>query len=397
MKRNTWRHGLFAGAALTALTLTMSMPASAARASPSRPTAPRSVHAIASTASAKVRWSAPASSGGSAVKSYVATSHPSSRSCTTARKSCVVKGLKAGSVYTFTVVAKNAAGASRRSRSSNRVMTSVSIASSRAHYLAAITTFNTALASAQAAIATWGASTPLATETTDLSNLQATFTAYTTALRKDKWPAAARADISSYITVVTALGKDYVGFANASSASNAALLVDTFFSDGNEEAQRDYKVRADLKMTQLITGPVASTSTAVAIGSSQTVHDFYGDALTVTMSQILDPATAGTGSGLPDAGFRFVAVEAVLSNTSSGDVGGDANLAMTVRGSDGKTYLANYATVAACTNYSYGEIDVPASGTSTGCVVFQLPTGVTVQSVSFSLDSGYLDTAVWNA
>jgi hypothetical protein len=308
-----------------------------------------------------------------------------------------VKGLKAGSVYTFTVVAKNAAGASRRSRSSNRVMTSVSIASSRAHYLAAITTFNRALTSAQAAIATWDASTPLATETTDLSNLQATFTAYTTALRKDKWPAAARADIASYITVVTALGKDYVSFANASSASNAALLVNTFFSDGNEEAQRDYKVRADLKMTQLITGPVASTSTAVAIGSSQTVHDFYGDALTVTMSQILDPATAGTGSGLPDAGYRFVAVEAALSNTSGGDVGGDANLAMTVRGSDGKTYLANYAAVAACTNYSYGEIDVPASGTSTGCVVFQLPTGVSVQSVSFSLDSGYLDTAVWNA
>jgi len=396
MKRNTWRHGLFA-AALTALTLTMSMPASVASASPSRPTAPRSVHAIARTASAKVRWSAPASSGGSAVKSYVATSHPSNRSCTTARESCVVKGLKAGSVYTFTVVAKNATGTSPRSRSSNRVTTSTSIASSRANYLAATTTFNNALARAQAAIATWGPSTPLATETTDLSNLHATFTAYRTTLRKEKWPGTVRADIASYVTVVTALGKDYVGLASASSASNAAQLVDTFFSDGNEEAQRDYKVRADLKMTQIITGPVASRSTPVAIGSSQTVHDFYGDALTVTMSQILDPATAGTGSGLPDAGDRFVAVEAVLSNPSTGDVGGDANLAMTVRGSDGKTYLANYGTVGACTNYSYGEIDVPASGNSTGCVVFQLPTGVTVQSVSFSLDSGYLDTAVWNA
>lgn len=397
MKRNTWRHGLFAGAALTALTLTMSMPASVASASPSRPTAPRSVHAIASTASAKVRWSAPASSGGSAVKSYVATSHPSSRSCTTARKSCVVKGLKAGSVYTFTVVAKNAAGASPRSRSSNRVMTSVSIASSRANYLAATTTFNTALASAQAAIATWDASTPLATETTDLSNLQATFTAYTTTLRKDKWPAAARADIASYITVVTAVGKDYVGLASASSTSNAALLVNTLFSDGNEEAQRDYKVRADLKMTQLITGPVASTSAPVAIGSSQAVHDFYGDVLAVKVNQIVDPATPGAGSGPPNAGYRFVAVQEVLSNTSSGDVGGDANLGMTVLGTDGKTYLADYSTVAECTNYSYGEIDVPAGASSTGCVAFQLPTGVTVKSVSFSLDPGYLDTAVWNA
>lgn len=397
MKENTWRHGLLAGTALTALALSMSTPASVASASPSRPTAPWSVHAIAGTASARVRWSAPASSGGSAVRSYVATSHPSNRRCTTARKSCVVRGLKAGSVYTFTVVARNAAGASPRSRSSNRVTTTVSIASSRANYSAATTTFNRALARDQAAIATWGSSTPSATETTDLSNLHATFTAYRTTLRKDKWPVTARADIASYITEVTALGNDYVRFASASSASNAAQVVNTFFSDGNEEAQRNYKVRADLKMTQLITGPVASTSTPVAIGSAQTVHDFYGDVLTVTMSQIFDPATAGTGSGPPDAGYRFVAVEAVLSNTGSGDVGGDANLGMTVRGSDGKTYLANYATVAECTNYSYGEIDVSASGTSTGCVVFQLPTGVTVQSVSFSLDSGYLDTAVWNA
>ena len=396
MKQNTWRHELVAGAVLTALTLMMSMPVAVASASPSRPTAPRSVHAIAKTASVRVRWSAPASSGGSAVKRYVATSHPLNRSCTTVRRSCVVKGLRAGSVYAFTVVAKNAAGASPRSRSSNRVRTLVSIASSRANYSAAITTFNSALARAQAAIATWTASTPLATETTDLSNLKSTFTAYTTSLRRDKWPTAARADIASYIIVTTALGKDYVGLASASSASNAALLVSTFFTDGNEQAQRDYKVRAVLKMTQLITGPVASTSTPVAIGTSQAVHDFYGDVLTVTMSQFLDPATAGNGSGPPDAGYRFVAVEADLSNTSNGDVGGDANLGMMVRGSDGKTYLANYGTVVECTNYSYGEIDVPVGGTSTGCVVFQLPTGVTVQSVTFSLDSGYLDTAVWN-
>ena len=227
-----------------------------------------------------------------------------------------MKGLRAGSVYTFTVVAKNAAGAGPRSRSSNRVMTSVSIASSRANYFAATNRFNRALASAQAAIATWDASTPLSTETTDLSNLRATFRAFTNSLRKDKWPAAARAAIASYITITTALGKDYVGLASASSASNAALLVSTFFTDGNEEAQRDYKVRADLKMTQLITGPVASTSTPVAIGTSQTVHDFYGDVLTVTMSQILDPATAGTGSGPPDAGYRFAAVKADLSQAA---------------------------------------------------------------------------------
>lgn len=300
-------------------------------------------------------------------------------------------------MYTFTVVAKNGAGASPRSRSSNRVSIAVSIAGARANYVAANATLETSLAADLTAIDAWTASTPVATETTDLTNLQDTFTTYIRTLKKDKWPLAARADMAALVAEVSTLGTDYVALYGATSASNAALLFDTFQGDSNKEAQGDYKVRADLKMAQLITGPVASTSTPVAIGASQIVHDFYGDSLTVTVSAIVDPATAGSGSGLPDAGFRFVAVEAAFSNTTNGEVEGDTNLGMTVTGSDGQTYSADYGTVAQCTNYTYGEIDVPAGDSASGCVVFQLPTSVTVQSVQFSLDAGYLDSVAWNA
>jgi hypothetical protein len=397
MKRSIWRHGFFTSVALVALTTAVTLPASVAGAASSRPSAPRSVRARARTASAHVSWAAPASSGSSLIKRYVVTSHPTRRTCTTPSKSCVVKGLKAGSVYTFTVVAKNSAGASPRSRSSNRVSIAVSIAGARANYLAANATLGTSLTADLAAIDAWTASTPVATETTDLTNLQDTFATYIRTLKKDEWPLAARADMSAYIAEASALGADYVAIYGATSASNAALLFDALQGGTNKVAQGDYKVRADLKMGQLITGPVASTSTPVAIGASQVVHDFYGDTLTTTVSQIVDPATAGSDSGLPDAGYRFVAVEATFSNATSGEVEGDTNLGMTVTGSDGQTYTADYGTVAQCTNYTYGEIDVPAGDSASGCVVFQLPTSVTVQSVQFSLDAGYLDAVVWNS
>jgi hypothetical protein len=122
------------------------------------------------------------------------------------------------------------------------------------------------------------------------------------------------------------------------------------------------------------------------------VHDFYGDTLSATVSQIVDPATAGANSGLPDAGYRFVAVEVNLSNTdpSNGEVVSNAN-------SDGQTYSADFGTVSQCTNFTFGEFQLPTGDTATGCVVFQLPTAVTVASVQFSLDAGYLDTVVWTA
>ena len=68
-----------------------------------------------------------------------------------------------------------------------------------------------------------------------------------------------------------------------------------------------------------------------------------------------------------------------------------------VVGSDGQTYSADFGTVSQCTNFTFGEFQLPTGDTATGCVVFQLPTAVTVASVQFSLDAGYLDTVVWTA
>ena len=58
---------------------------------------------------------------------------------------------------------------------------------------------------------------------------------------------------------------------------------------------------------------------------------------------------------------------------------------MTVTGSDAQTYSADYGTVSDCVNFELGVFQLPLSDSATGCVVFELPTSVTVQSIQFTL------------
>lgn len=95
----------------------------------SRPAAPASVTAVAAKTAAVVSWSAPSSDGGSAITSYVVTSHPANRTCRSTTTTCTVSGLANGTPYTFTVVARNAVGASPSSPPSQGVVPLASIVS----------------------------------------------------------------------------------------------------------------------------------------------------------------------------------------------------------------------------------------------------------------------------
>ena len=69
-----------------------------------------------------VSWTAPAADGGAAITGYTATASPGGATCTTTgATTCTVTGLRNATAYTFTVTARNMAGASAASTASARV------------------------------------------------------------------------------------------------------------------------------------------------------------------------------------------------------------------------------------------------------------------------------------
>ena len=88
------------------------------------PGAPNNVTAARGDRSATVGWTAPSSSGGSALTGYTITSSPGGITRTVAadQTTAVLTGLTNGTSYTFTVVARNGAGASPPSEPSFAVV-----------------------------------------------------------------------------------------------------------------------------------------------------------------------------------------------------------------------------------------------------------------------------------
>lgn len=85
------------------------------------PSEPVNVTATPGDGRVTVRWSTPATDGGSAITSYTATASPGGATCVTSTNACVVTGLSNGTNYTFTVVARNAIGTSTASDASGPV------------------------------------------------------------------------------------------------------------------------------------------------------------------------------------------------------------------------------------------------------------------------------------
>jgi hypothetical protein len=152
------------------------------------------------------------------------------------------------------------------------------------------------------------------------------------------------------------------------------------------------KTTADTTPTASVPPTPGTSSAAPAAahtGAMLTLTGEGGAKATVQLTQVIDPAQGADQFTTPDAGKRFVATVFKITNTSGSALTGDANNDVSVVGSDNQTYTADFDNVSECTNFASGQYQLAAGESTTGCVVFQVPTGAAVAKVKYSPSSGF--------
>jgi hypothetical protein len=108
--------------------------------------------------------------------------------------------------------------------------------------------------------------------------------------------------------------------------------------------------------------------------------------ITVTLLQVINPATVPNGWG--DAGKTYIATKLKITNAGTSSIVGNTNSDVSVVGSDNHSYRADFATVTECKDFVDGWFLLAAGASTTGCVVFKLPQGVTSVKVKYAPSSG---------
>jgi hypothetical protein len=108
--------------------------------------------------------------------------------------------------------------------------------------------------------------------------------------------------------------------------------------------------------------------------------------ITVTLLQVINPATVPNGWG--DAGKTYIATKLKITNAGTSSIVGNTNSDVSVVGSDKQSYRADFATVTECKDFVDGWFLLAAGASTTGCVVFKLPQGVTSVKVKYAPSSG---------
>jgi hypothetical protein len=114
----------------------------------------------------------------------------------------------------------------------------------------------------------------------------------------------------------------------------------------------------------------------------------------VYLTKVIDPAQGADQYTAPDAGKRFVAAVFKLKGVN-GSISDDANSDAAVVGSDGQTYTPDFSSIAGYTNFNNGQFSVSAGETSIGAVVFQVPDGVKVTKIEWTVNPFGGQPAEW--
>jgi hypothetical protein len=117
-----------------------------------------------------------------------------------------------------------------------------------------------------------------------------------------------------------------------------------------------------------------------------------GIELAVTVERVIDPASGADQTTSADADKRFVGVRLLIADRGPGPYDGSADNSVNITGSDAFTYSSDFNKIAGCVNFNDGRVSLAPGASSVGCVVIQVPAGVRVTRVRFTLSSG-IDTA----
>ena len=339
------------------------------------PGAPTGVSGTAGNAQVVVSWTAPASTGGSAITSYTVTSSVGGHTCTATAPAttCTVTGLTNGIAYTFSVTASNASGTGPSSTPSSSVApstvpgapTGVSGTAGNAQvvvsWTAPASTGGSAISSytvsSSAAGYTCTATAPATTCTvTGLTN----GTAYTFTVRASNATGAGSASTASSAVTPSTVPSAPTGVSGTS--GNGQVTVTWTAASANGATVTSYTATSNAG--QSCTALVPATSCTISGLTNGTAYTFTVKATNVNgqgpASAVSSPVTPSTVPDAPTAVAGTAGDGAVsLTWTAPADTGGSAITSYTATTVVGP--------IAACT----------ATAPATGCTVAGLTNGNT--------------------
>lgn len=137
--------------------------------------------------------------------------------------------------------------------------------------------------------------------------------------------------------------------------------------------------------TSLTTTSASPTTTVQpGIGATVSLNDGSGDTFTVTLLRLLQPATPARPSDAPPAQDRLVGVLVRITGTG-GSYNDDARHAVTVIGSDDRTYAAGAEAIKGCAGFAHdGLFNVDSGQSVAGCVTIVINKSVRIETVEWT-------------
>jgi hypothetical protein len=125
----------------------------------------------------------------------------------------------------------------------------------------------------------------------------------------------------------------------------------------------------------------ATSGAAAHVGATLDLKTQSGRGFTITLKQVVDPATA-TNSKSPPSGKRFIATVFGVSNTSGQTLSTDGDLDANLVGSNGTSYLPDHRSLSECASHT-PRVQLAGGKSGTSCESFQVPSSVKITKVQF--------------